>query len=34
MKNIIESKEKTNNLVLIIAWLIAAISVLMAIFNP
>jgi len=34
MKNIIESKEKTNNLVLIIVWLIAAISVLMAIFNP
>jgi hypothetical protein len=34
MKNIIESKEKTDNLVLIIVWSIAAISVLMAVFSP
>ena len=34
MKNIIESNEKTNNLVLIIVWLIAALVWIMAIINP
>ena len=34
MKNLLNSKEKTENLVLIIVWVIAGISVLMAVFNP